>query len=157
MEVPGLGVKFELQLPATVIATDTAMPDPSRVCNLYLGLQQWWILNPLTHWVALESIKEARAPWLSLSRNKESHHFKRGKCQPLSQSTKVLKFICWEKERWWQGQNSMKAISHSHCYWMTQIYDALCCMFTSWIGFLQNEPLIDSLSLSLSWNICLLV
>ena len=40
MEVPRLGVKLELQLPA--YSTATAMPDPSHVCD-----EQHWILNPL--------------------------------------------------------------------------------------------------------------
>ena len=46
MEVPGLGVELELQLPA--FATATAMPEPNRVCNLSHSLQQCWILNPLS-------------------------------------------------------------------------------------------------------------
>ena len=40
-----LGVKFELQLPAT--ATATATHDPSHVCDLHHSSQQHWILNPL--------------------------------------------------------------------------------------------------------------
>jgi len=46
MEVPRLGVKSELQLPA--YATATAMPDPSCICNLGHRLQQHRILNPLS-------------------------------------------------------------------------------------------------------------
>ena len=46
MEVPGLWVKLELQLPAYAIAT--AMWDPSCLCNLYQSSQQCWILNPLS-------------------------------------------------------------------------------------------------------------
>ena len=46
MEVPKLGVKSELQLPA--YTTATAMPDPSRVCNLHHSLPQCQILNPLS-------------------------------------------------------------------------------------------------------------
>ena len=42
MEVPRLGVKTELQVPAYTIATAT--PDP----NLHHSLQQCWILNPLS-------------------------------------------------------------------------------------------------------------
>ena len=42
MEVPRLGVKLELQLPA--YTTATATQNPSCICKLYL--QQWWILNP---------------------------------------------------------------------------------------------------------------
>ena len=45
VEVPRLGVKSELWLPA--YATATAMWDPSCVCNLHHSLQQLWILNPL--------------------------------------------------------------------------------------------------------------
>ena len=45
MEFPKLGVKLELQLPA--YATATALPDPSHLFNLYHGLWQHQILNPL--------------------------------------------------------------------------------------------------------------
>ena len=41
MDVPRLGVKSELQVPATA----TAMPDPSHICNL---CHQCRILNPLS-------------------------------------------------------------------------------------------------------------
>ena len=34
MEVPMLGVEWELQLPAYATATATATPDPSRICDL---------------------------------------------------------------------------------------------------------------------------
>ena len=44
MEVPRLGAKLELQLLA--YTTATAMPDPSRVCNLQHNSQQCQILNP---------------------------------------------------------------------------------------------------------------
>ena len=47
MEVPRLGVKSELQVPA--YATATAILDLSRVCNLHhSSWQGWWILNPLS-------------------------------------------------------------------------------------------------------------
>ena len=46
MEVPRLGVKLELQLLA--YTTATAMPYPSRVCNLRHGSRQRGILNPLS-------------------------------------------------------------------------------------------------------------
>ena len=46
MEVPGLGVESELELPACTTAT--AMWDPSRICDLHCSLWQHWILNPLT-------------------------------------------------------------------------------------------------------------
>ena len=46
MEVPGLGVESELQLPA--YTTATAMQDPSFVCDLHHRSQQRWILNPLS-------------------------------------------------------------------------------------------------------------
>ena len=42
MEVAGVGVELELQLPAT------AMPDPSCICNLCYNLQQRHIINPLS-------------------------------------------------------------------------------------------------------------
>ena len=43
IEVPGLGVESELQLPACA----TAMSDPSDICKLHCSLCQCWILNPL--------------------------------------------------------------------------------------------------------------
>ena len=46
MEVPSLGVKLELRLPA--YTTATAMPDPSRVCNLHHSSRQGGILKPLS-------------------------------------------------------------------------------------------------------------
>ena len=46
IEVPRLGVKLELQLPA--YTTATAMPDPRHICELHCSLQQCQILNPLT-------------------------------------------------------------------------------------------------------------
>ena len=44
MEVPRLGVKPELQL----LATATAMQDPSHVCNLHHSSHQYRILKPLS-------------------------------------------------------------------------------------------------------------
>ena len=46
MEVTRVGVEPELQLQA--YTTATAMPDPSRVCNLYHNSRQCRILNPLS-------------------------------------------------------------------------------------------------------------
>ena len=46
MEVPRLGIESELQLLA--YTTATAMPDPSRLCDLHQNSQQCWILNPLS-------------------------------------------------------------------------------------------------------------
>ena len=48
MEIPRLGVKSKLQLPAYTTATATATPDLSRVCNLLHGSRQRQILNPLS-------------------------------------------------------------------------------------------------------------
>ena len=45
-EVPGPGVRLELQLPAYTIAT--ASQDPSHVCDLYHSSQQCRILNLLS-------------------------------------------------------------------------------------------------------------
>ena len=45
MEVPRLAVKSELHLPA--YTTATAMPDPSRVCDVHQSSRQPRILNPL--------------------------------------------------------------------------------------------------------------
>ena len=47
MEVPGLGVESELQLPAYTTATTT--PDPSLICDLRCSLwRPRWILKPLS-------------------------------------------------------------------------------------------------------------
>ena len=46
MEVPRIGVKLELQLPAYTIAIATQ--DPSRVCDLHHSSWQCRILNPLS-------------------------------------------------------------------------------------------------------------
>ena len=46
MEVPRLGFKLELQLPAYITATE--MQDLSCVCNLYHSSRQCRILNPLS-------------------------------------------------------------------------------------------------------------
>ena len=46
MEVPRLGVKSELQLPA--YTTATAILDPSHVCDLYHSSRQHQILNLLS-------------------------------------------------------------------------------------------------------------
>ena len=45
MEIPGLGVEWELQLPA--YATATVTQDPSSICHLHHSSQQRQILNPL--------------------------------------------------------------------------------------------------------------
>ena len=44
MEVPRLGVRSELQPPASAAATAT--PDPSRACDLHRSSRQRWVLNP---------------------------------------------------------------------------------------------------------------
>ena len=44
MEVPGLGVQLELQLPTYT----TAMSDLSHICNLHPSSRQLRILNPLS-------------------------------------------------------------------------------------------------------------
>ena len=48
MEVPRLGVQWELLLPAYITATATAMPDPSCVCTLHHSSRQRRILNPMS-------------------------------------------------------------------------------------------------------------
>ena len=45
MELSGLGVQLERQLPA--YATATAVPDLSCICDLHRSLRQCQILNPL--------------------------------------------------------------------------------------------------------------
>ena len=47
MEVPRLGVQWELQPPVNATATATATPDPSHICKLHCSLQQHQIHNPL--------------------------------------------------------------------------------------------------------------
>ena len=46
MEVPRLGIKLELQLPA--YTTVTAVQDLRRVCDLHHSSRQYQILNPLS-------------------------------------------------------------------------------------------------------------
>ena len=46
MEVPRLGVRLELQVPAYTTATATW--DPSHICHLHCSLWQHWILNTMT-------------------------------------------------------------------------------------------------------------
>ena len=46
MEVPKLEVTSELQLPA--YTTATAMPDPSRICDLHRSSRQRQIPDPLS-------------------------------------------------------------------------------------------------------------
>ena len=46
MEAPRLGVKSELQLPASTTAT--VMPDLSHLCDLHHSSQQHRLLNPLS-------------------------------------------------------------------------------------------------------------
>ena len=53
MDVPRLGVEWELQL----LAYATATRDPSCICDLHHSSQQCWILNPLS---------EARDPTCNL-------------------------------------------------------------------------------------------
>ena len=71
-EVPGLGVKFELQLPA--YATATAMQGLGRICDLHYSSWKFPILNPLS-----EARNQTRilmdASWVlnPLSHNGNSH------------------------------------------------------------------------------------
>ena len=48
MEVPTLGVKSELQLPAYATATATATQDPSCICDLHHSSWKHQIPNPLS-------------------------------------------------------------------------------------------------------------
>ena len=57
MEVPGLGVELELQLPA--YTTVTATPDPSHICDLQHSSWQRWVLNPLS-----EARMEPTSSWI---------------------------------------------------------------------------------------------
>ena len=54
MAVPGLGVEWEVQLPAYTTATEAQ--DLGYICNLCYSLQQLWIFNPLSEardWVCI--------------------------------------------------------------------------------------------------------
>ena len=68
MEVPRLGVKSELQLPAT--ATATAMPDPSQVCDL-------------TPYTAVPGNAGSLVDWMRQGLNSYPHGYKSGSL-PLS-------------------------------------------------------------------------
>ena len=48
MEVPGLGVELELQLPAYTTAAATAMRDLSRICDPHHSSRQRRVLNPVS-------------------------------------------------------------------------------------------------------------
>ena len=59
MEVPRLGIELELQLPAYTTDTDTAMQDPSCICDLHHSSQQRQIFNPLS-----EARVEPTSSWI---------------------------------------------------------------------------------------------
>ena len=67
MEVPGLGVDMELQLPA--YATATVTPDLSHICDLDHSLQQCQILIPLsesrdqTHILTMSGSEATESQW----------------------------------------------------------------------------------------------
>ena len=67
IEVPGLGVKLEIQLPAYITATATL--DLNHICDLHLSLQQRHILNP---W-AMPGIEPASSETLCQVLNPLSH------------------------------------------------------------------------------------
>ena len=50
MEVPGLGIKLELELQLSAHATAITMPDLSQVCNLHHSSWQCLIPNPNLSW-----------------------------------------------------------------------------------------------------------
>ena len=58
MQVPRLGVRLELQLPAYTTATATL--DPSRICNLHHSSRQHQILKPLSE--ARDYTRNLRVP-----------------------------------------------------------------------------------------------
>ena len=79
-EVPRLGVKSELQLPAHTTAT--AMLDPSSICNLHHSSWQHWILNPLSRardwtWVLMDT---SWVCYLWATVGTPGTHFLRTKC-----------------------------------------------------------------------------
>ena len=57
MEIPRLGVKWEIQQPAYTSAP--AMWDPSQILNLQRSSWQGWILNPLG-----TARNQAAFPWI---------------------------------------------------------------------------------------------
>ena len=64
MEIPRLGGKLELQLPA--YGTATATQDPSHICNLHHSSRQCRILNPLSEardWTRLMDTSQVRYCW----------------------------------------------------------------------------------------------
>ena len=81
MEVPGLGVQLELQLPAYTAATAT--PDPSRVCDLHQ------ILNPLsevrdqttTSWFLVGFISSE--PWQECQKGEGENNLKKQKTKNM--------------------------------------------------------------------------
>ena len=84
MGVPRLGVISELQLPA--YATDTAMRDPSLICDLHHSSLQCQILNPLS-----EARVEPASSWIIVGlvttshRNSRGESFKFWKCLGLQE------------------------------------------------------------------------
>ena len=73
MEVPRLGVESELQPPAYTRAT--AMPDPSRICDLHHSLRQCWILNPLSEVRdRTQTLRDASRVLNPLSHNRNSRN-----------------------------------------------------------------------------------
>ena len=107
MEVPRLGVKLELQLPADTTATAT--PDPSSVCDLHHGLWQRQILNLLSEardrtrvlmapcWVRPTEPQRELPRWVSLCNGKQLQLRPRskspGKILSQVETRSVLHFI----------------------------------------------------------------
>ena len=101
MEVPWLGVKSELQLPAN--ATVTATWDLSRICDLHHSSQQYQILNPLikardgTHilmdpgWVCW--------PWREL----RASGFQNELLKPISDKMAFFSFFVYSTNTYWDS------------------------------------------------------
>ena len=111
-EVPRLGIQTELQLPA--YTTATAMPDPSRVCDLHYSSWQCRILNLLS---------EARDRTCNLMVPSRIHFCFAMTGTPkngLSRKTgKWIKnclghFFFWKKNFFVQQQNTMSIIFDLH-------------------------------------------
>lgn len=100
-----------------------------------------------THWLGLASMKEARAPWPCLPQNEDSYHFRRGKCQSFEPEQSSQVHLLWEEERVAHAElhegriplilsNANLPMPFPECLHHDLV-------------LLQNEPLIDSVSLPL--------
>ena len=132
VEVPRLGVKFELQLPAHTTAT--ARQGPSGICNLHLSSWPCWILSPLSKardptCVLMDNsqlpLTHNRNSWqwfvfdLSYNRhweNKDGHPgFPLWKWLPLPWLEKSVKFLIGWRNGWVYMWKTRASRHHSPC------------------------------------------